>query len=61
MNISDYHNYLDSYHLRSSSSTHLLLVNMVKANLCFAIGSKSFLLSIDVLADERTPTKKSVK
>ena len=34
---------------------------MVKANLCFAIGSKSFLLSIDVLADERTPTKKSIK
>ena len=34
---------------------------MVKANLCLATGSKSFLFSIDVLADERTPTKKSIK
>ena len=34
---------------------YLFLVNMVNVNLCFPIGSKSFLCNIEELEDDRTP------
>lgn len=42
-------------------ATHRVVVKMVKTNLCLSRGSKSFLLKIAGLAEERTPTSRSGK
>ena len=39
--------------------THRVVVKMVKVYLCLLRGSKSFLLSMAGLAEERTPTSRS--